>query len=544
VLRTKRGAPYDDFICEQDRKAVVLLYKRRGFLDARVVGVETELDAERDQVKLTLRVSEGPQVRARSIEFSGNTIFPSSALRERVDLRLGDPLNDLAVDFARLQIASLYADLGYIYTQVSDTTIRSPGSDFARIVFRVEEGARAYVGGISIRFLDESRVRSRIVQRELTFHPGEPVSMAKIRESRQKVYATGLFREAGFRLQGVDVRMDTIGVLIELRREQPHTLALGLSWQPPAGAGAGVEWGCNDLFGNAQSLRIQEDVSYSFRSTEINAAGLESVFGAEYVEPYFLGSSLKARSRFFIRRDIVEQQVYTRTGAGLQVGKYIGRSLQSFLGYKYEYVRQDGGITSSLIYSLTQDTRDNIFDPSDGLLQGFNLEHAGGSLGGENDFDRARAQVSAYHRPLPRVVTVLHAGAGWLGCYGRTRSVPPYERFELAQATAVRGYEEIALSDTAHEQEIMVRAGGEVRFHLYDVRFPPYGSFQGALFLDAGNIQSDSKRLTLGTTSFGTGFGVRYLTAIGPVRFDYGLKLERAIRLNEGRWYIGLGHAF
>jgi outer membrane protein insertion porin family len=46
-------------------------------------------------------------------------------------------------------------------------------------------------------------------------------------------------------------------------------------------------------------------------------------------------------------------------------------------------------------------------------------------------------------------------------------------------------------------------------------------------FLDAGNVYSEENQFDLGELRRSAGFGIRFITPVGPVRLDWGFKLDR-----------------
>ena len=54
----------------------------------------------------------------------------------------------------------------------------------------------------------------------------------------------------------------------------------------------------------------------------------------------------------------------------------------------------------------------------------------------------------------------------------------------------------------------------------FEVRFPIYHDFEGAVFLDSGVLIKDSVNDAPKNMLGGAGFGFRYNTPIGPIRFD------------------------
>jgi outer membrane protein insertion porin family len=71
------------------------------------------------------------------------------------------------------------------------------------------------------------------------------------------------------------------------------------------------------------------------------------------------------------------------------------------------------------------------------------------------------------------------------------------------------------------------------------------GSFGTAVFLDFGNVWSETLTYKLNELLYGAGMGLRYETPIGPIRFDAAYKLNRQETDTQGwEFYISVGQAF
>jgi translocation and assembly module TamA len=73
-----------------------------------------------------------------------------------------------------------------------------------------------------------------------------------------------------------------------------------------------------------------------------------------------------------------------------------------------------------------------------------------------------------------------------------------------------------------------------------------YKKLDGAIFQDFGLLIKDSIQDASDNLMAGTGFGLRYQTVIGPVRFDIAWKWRRVYKDFEPLyvWFLSLGHAF
>lgn len=64
------------------------------------------------------------------------------------------------------------------------------------------------------------------------------------------------------------------------------------------------------------------------------------------------------------------------------------------------------------------------------------------------------------------------------------------------------------------------------------------------LFGDGGNVWPLLSQYSLDNIDYTTGGGLRYATPVGPLRLDYGYKLNRKQDESPGRFYFSIGQAF
>ena len=98
------------------------------------------------------------------------------------------------------------------------------------------------------------------------------------------------------------------------------------------------------------------------------------------------------------------------------------------------------------------------------------------------------------------------------------------------------------------EQEVSVQAGDKDRrvqnfmtYVNYRTQFDFFASQNLSLgpFMDAGNLNID--QFTLGALQYGTGVGLRYMTPVGAVNFDWGFKLFPKTGAETNVFYFSLG---
>jgi outer membrane protein assembly factor BamA len=129
-------------------------------------------------------------------------------------------------------------------------------------------------------------------------------------------------------------------------------------------------------------------------------------------------------------------------------------------------------------------------------------------------------------------VSALRIGAQ--SPFGSTTDVPISERFFAGGSSTVRGFD----TDLLGPLEDGLPTGGEGLLVLNgEVRFPLISALRGVAFYDAGNVDPLDLRHVLGA-------GFRLETPIGPLRVEYGWKLDRQTGEEPGQFFFSIGNAF
>ena len=89
------------------------------------------------------------------------------------------------------------------------------------------------------------------------------------------------------------------------------------------------------------------------------------------------------------------------------------------------------------------------------------------------------------------------------------------------------------------------RPTGGTSLAAYTVEFRQriFESWGAAAFIDAGQVDMTSNPFS-GNLRAGAGIGARYYTAIGPIRLDFAVPLNRQHADDSFEIYIGIGQAF
>ena len=157
----------------------------------------------------------------------------------------------------------------------------------------------------------------------------------------------------------------------------------------------------------------------------------------------------------------------------------------------------------------------------------------------------------ALFMPWRSLVAALRVRFGYI-FHRELAAIVPTERFYLGGANSIRSYETDRCPPLGRfEQNGCVQwvpQGGKSMINVNgELRFPIFKNVNGALFQDlgflsGGNVVKECSRAGL---LAGTGFGVRYATPLGPLRFDIAWKWRHNnLTEHSYAWFLTFGHVF
>jgi outer membrane translocation and assembly module TamA len=219
---------------------------------------------------------------------------------------------------------------------------------------------------------------------------------------------------------------------------------------------------------------------------------------------------------------------------------------------------------SAFAGALSRDTRDDVLDPASGSFLSAEGSVAARALGGQVGFAKSYFQGFWFHR-LPvrkRAVFAARAAVGLaegfprvvssLGPLDQTETVkdlPASERFFAGGDTTIRGFtlDTVGAPNTISPTGFP-KGGNALLLLNAELRLPVWRDLGAAFFVDGGNVFNRTSEFDLGQLRGGTGFGIRYRSPIGPIRFDVGFKMDRRVvggKLEPARaFHFNVGQAF
>jgi len=539
------SGPYREDLLNKDVEYIHEQYLDSGYLSTNVTK-KVSLSADGREVTVVIDIDEGPQTKVGTVTFEGNKVLTAAALLGTVSLKPGAPYNERLVDEDRYRILSAYSNKGYLYAKVEVEKIQ--GDLTVDIKYRISEDYQVRIGRIILR--GNENTKDYVIMRELLVKPGGPYDYGAMLKSQQRIYKYGYFSLARFEPLHPEEEKEYVKDLVFAVEERPAgSVELGLG------------------YGDLDHLRGSIEVSYRnlwnighYAGIRLEKSSILSRVILNYIQPWAFGYDLQGKFALVYSDEehITSESrvVYYQTrrkSASYGVEKNLGR-LKASLTYAYEdvdnYNVQPGAVlspedtgyvrVSSLSPSLVWDLRDDIFNPRTGAVHGIVIKEALKPLGSEAAFTKISLQSSWYFPVGADSVLALSARAGIAWPYRDTSEVPIHERFYLGGSTTIRGYTQDSVGPTAPDGT-PTGGDGMLLFNV-EYRWNVTKGFGLVLFSDAGNVWIDSEFQLDLRASYGA--GIRYGTPVGPLRVDYGQKIDRRQGESPGELHFNIGHTF
>jgi outer membrane protein insertion porin family len=557
IVHVKEKKPFNSELLNSSRESIIRFYNALGFLNASVSDIREEYDADGKGLDIEFVINEGTQVLIGEIDISGNSVIGTDVIRNVLRFREGDPYNAIDVGDSRYRVQALYSRFGYLDAIIEVKSLIH--GDEARLSLVIKENRPSVAGKIIIR--GNVKTKSNIIKREFTIEEGELYDLEEITRTKQKLYRLGLFSEVSIDIlehagyhdrSAVNDKGHVRDVLVTLKESRAGAVELGIGYS------------------DYEKLRGFIDISYRNIGGYHRQVGLRSEKNAVsekyvlyYREPWLFdrpnlpfNAYLKNEKREVINidtKDLLYKIDKTSFVAGVEMK--LSRNAKAGLNYEYSIndtsevdpdvilSRDDTGTLGigSISPSMFYDTRDDPFEPSSGSLNGIAMKFASRLYLSETEFIKGTFQSSWYLLLRKGVVLAASLKGGASHAFGATEELPLIERFFLGGRTTVRGYGNDLLGPKGEDGD---PTGGNV-FALInsELRFSLRKGFGIVTFIDGGNVWQLVHDIEP-ELKFTAGAGFRYSTPVGPLRVDYGHKLNRGKDESAGEVHFSFGHAF
>jgi outer membrane protein assembly complex protein YaeT len=539
---------------EQDVRLVRLYYRTQGFASAAVGPPRVAFSDDRTHARIVVPVVEGARQMVAAVTVIGNRLLDTETINKTIGFRAGDPWDATRAEDSRHKVEQLYQRRGYRGTVVALRAEDTGGAVAA--AYSVQEGELTRIGQILVSGL--TATKPYVVERELKFSSGEPLTAVTLSEARRRLDTTRLFDRVDVEPLG-DPNAPIRDVQVSVREAKPWRFEVGAGYDTEEGFRGFLTLAYDNLFGTGRSASMGARISEKGYRGDL-----------AYREPWVLGSQWQGEAVAFVEE---KQEVgYLRDSYGaiftlqrdLLPSLFIPeeptdhpKSLRGGFRYRIEQFHRsnidadlvaDGAIprpddlVTSVQSFLTLELRDQPADPHKGSYHLAAFEVGSRVLGGDVSFVKFRLE-DTWLVPLPaRTVLALSTRFGIAAPYGDTADLVIEDRFKAGGSTTVRGYE---LDKVGPLDDGGNPRGGDLQIITnVEYRFPIFRWLGGVVFFDAGMVTPTVSDFAWSAFFPGVGSGLRITTPIGPIRLDVGYGLRQVRTEDRVQVYLTVGQAF
>jgi len=560
------GGIFRDDGFQRDLQVIQAIYYDHGFINVRVESPQVSLSADKRHVFISLRVEEGLPFDLGTLDFSGDSLIPFSELKKNLKSRSGARFSRSFMAEDIQTISDAYYDLGYAYANVTPLTDLDVENRIVDIVFDIQKGERVKIERIDVA--GNTKTRERVIRREMRVYEGEFFSGTAMKRSRERIQSLGYFETVEVTHRpGSTTSKIIVSVEVKERPTGAFSLSLGISSAENFIFMAQIQ--DTNILGWGQSLGAAAQLS-----------SLRKYFQLSYRYPFFLDTDFILSSELF--RMELDYFGFQRNswGGNVNLGYFLWEDFSVNLGYGLEEISVERGYTSAsnipfasqylngtlstLRFGLQWDKRDNRLFPTKGFLQHVSAEFAPEFLGLRNAFVFNRyTAYSRWYFPLGwGLVFKTNATLGYIQQLNANKPIPISERYFLGGINSVRGYYLRSIaprvlvpsSSRPDAGTTWFSVGGDKEFIFNaELEFPiiPQAGIRGVLFYDAGNafavdakfFQDKQNNLPL-NLFHSVGFGFRWFSPMGPLRFEFGFPLNRRPDDDSFVFDFNIGNSF
>ncbi len=519
---------------DQDVRNLTAIYYNDGYIQAKVAPPQVYVTPDKKSIYITIKVDEGEQYSIGSIDFTGDMLFPVEELKDEVKLEVGDifAYDKLQKDLRALQ--AKYGDLGFAYANPIPRPRVNEKERLVDLTFEIDKGHKVYFGNISVKGNDKTR--DKVLRRELVIFEGQLYNETKKRESIANIKRLGYFDEVDFIASTPKGRHEIQDIEIQVKERSTGTIQVGAGYASNQGFVLNGQVNQINLFGRGQRLGLS-----------VNWSKVEQLFNLNFTEPYFRDTEWELGFDIYRKKRELTNYKEERTGGGVRIGHPLAPYLRGVLGYKIddtdlERITEDpqlfpvettNGITSALTARLVYDKRNDRFLPTKGILADLSLEYAG--VGGDRKYTKGNFTFRYYKNLFWELVWRNNVNYGLIQA-NKSGEDPPFDQlYLLGGANTLRGYDWFTIGKRKKSSVFSsknpgtdgtVPFGGKQQFYYQsELQFPliKEAGVLGVAFFDIG-YADDS--ISFDDLKSDVGFGFRWYSPVGPLRFEWGFPLN------------------
>ncbi|HTB72324.1 MAG TPA: outer membrane protein assembly factor BamA [Polyangiaceae bacterium] len=602
------GGPYRQDVFERDVLMLSALYYDKGYLSVQIGTPRVMLTPDRQGIDIAIVIHEGPRFKIRQLRIyerdnEGREIEPLGgrrALRQLIHAESGDFFNRAELIKDLQAVRTLYRDAGFANVEAEPETELDPVHEQVDIVVPIKRGPPVFIERIEVK--GNTKTRDKVVRREMEIQEGQLFSETGLENSKKRITALGYFERVDVSTEQGSAP-DRLNINVEVAEKPTGTFQVGAGFSSIESFIATAQVQQANLFGNGQSLALQAQVSALrqlvtlrffepyFLDSDWNSS--VELYDTLYVFPNFARRSVGGSLTFgyaliqpWLRLSVTATTEWDSVDTSSTTTLF-GTSTPGFASVFQQLPLANlfnSGRVFSLRPTITYDTRDNRLFPTSGIYLQASTELAAEAFGSQFNYLRHRFTGRFYYplgggtgQPGSGFVLKLNTELGLITSPD-PQGVPIFQRYFLGGILDVRGFflrsigPRLPLTNTLDPNSAPIANGANIGGNLeayenLELEFPIVDKvgIRGVVFFDSGNAWNTENQFcrttpapqfdhvvqpcfsfpgSIGYLRTSTGFGIRWFSPLGPLRFEWGFPLAPLSYENHSDFEFTIGNFF
>jgi len=538
-----------------DLEKLKSFYMNQGYLEFNVESTQVSISPDKQDVYITINVSEGDRYQVSSVKLAGDFTISEDELRKLVLVKPGDVFSRERLNETTKAISDRLGKEGYAFANVNAAPEIDKEKRKVAFTIFVDPGKRVYVRRINVS--GNTKTRDEVIRREMRQMEGGWYDADRVAISKQRIDKLGFFTDVIVETPAVPGTADQLDVNLKVTEKPTGNLMLGLGTSSTDKVILSGSIAQNNFLGSGNNVSIQVNSAKSYRT-----------YVFSYTNPYFTPDGVSQGFDVYHRTvntssTAIAYYSSASTGGGIRFGFPIGekQSLGVGLGIDYtaittysdspqyykDFVRDfgDSNLSVPLTLNWASDGKDSFFFPTKGTFQKAGIELA--VPGGDLTYYRVNYQLQHYIPLNTKFTLMLNGEVGYADGYGG-KGLPFYKNFYAGGVSSVRGYKASSLGPVTLDSGSEFRIGGNRRVVgnaelLWGIPGMEK-SLRMGWFFDAGQVYGKGENLALGDLRYSTGLSAAWISPIGPLKFSFGLPLNKQDNNKSESFQFQLGTTF
>ncbi len=552
---------------EGDKHFIEQFYQNNGFLHAKVVDIDINIDPITQNIILTFEIEEGHQYVIDKISAPGTENVSEQYLLAMLPIRPGMYYSRDGITNSIKRLELIWGDYGYIFAHIEPSIQPNEETKTVSLSFFSELGDQVYLNKINIR--GNTKTRDKIIRRKILLDEGELITQNRMNASKRNVASLGYFDPrdgVNWKIRRLNKEEADLDLIVKETKTGHFGAQLGFGgsgadWQSPiSGMSVKVEASDTNLFGSGVHLNVSTTYSKDEQTAILHIA-----------QPWLFDKPILGAFDIYHRRPVYDELRHVRTvhqkltggsvtfgcitqsknqlfhdvnilaSSGVEDIKYDRRPLAE-LGNPLERLQYQAildqefkpGTFAFVSTKMEQDTRNHPIHTMWGHKWRFSTKFAIPSFGNNIGFYKIELDASWFTPLIAEydLVLKLHAYFGVSSPF-KNRIVPFGDLFHIGGQSSVRGF----LFGQIGPEFLGDTIGGSKAFFWNAELIAPITAdmnMKAVVFYDGGT-GFDNPYVTCADKPFvsGNNFDYRHSIGIGirvlqpmPVNIDWGFKID------------------